>query len=52
MATVDVTTMVLVVVAKAGAMITLMLMPQPNEDCVLSLVKTHLITGTRQQLVR
>ena len=52
MATVDVVTTVMVVVAKAEAMIVLTLMPQPNKDCALPLVKTHLIAGTRQQLMR
>ena len=52
MATVDVATMVVVVMAKAEAMVMLMLTPQPNKDSVLPLVKTHLIAGTRQQLMR
>ena len=52
MAMVDVATTVVVVVAKVEAMVTLMLTPQPNKDHVLPLVKTHLIMGTRQQLMR
>ena len=52
MATVDVATTIVVVVVKAEAMVVPMLMPQPNEDHVLPLVKMHLITGTRQQLMR
>ena len=52
MVTVDVATTVMVVVAKVEATVMLMLMPQPNEDCVLPLVKMHLIMGTRQQLMR
>jgi len=52
MATVDMATTVVVVVVKAEAMVVLMLMPQPNKDCVLPLAKTHLIAGTRQQLMR
>ena len=52
MATVDVATTIVVIVAKVEAVVALMLMPQPNEDCVLPLVKTHLIAGTRQQLMR
>ena len=52
MATVDVATTIVVVVAKAEAMVALMLMPQPNEDHVLPLAKTCLIAGTRQQLMR
>ena len=51
MATVDVAT-TMEVVAKAEAMIVLMPTPQPNEDCVLPLVKTFLIMDTRQQLMR
>ena len=52
MATVDVATTIMVVVAKAEAMVMLMLTPQPNKDHVLLLVKMHLIMGTRQQLMR
>ena len=52
MATVDVATTIVVVVAKAEAAVALVLTPQPNKDCVLPLVKTHLIVGTRQQLMR
>ena len=52
MATVDVATTIVVVVAKAEATVTLMLTPQPNKDCVLPFEKTHLIAGTRQQLMR
>ena len=51
-ATVNVATTVVVVVAKAEAMVMLMLTPQPNEDCVLHLVKMHLTMDTRQQLMR
>ena len=52
MATVDVATTVVVVLAKSETMVMLMLTPQPNEDHVLPLVRTHLIAGTRQQLMR
>ena len=52
MAMVDVATTVVVVMAKAEAMVALVLVPQPNKDCVLPLVKMHLIAGTRQQLMR
>ena len=52
MATVDMATTIVVVMAKAEATVALMLMPRPNKNCVLPLVKTHLIAGTRQQLVR
>ena len=48
----EVATTVVVVMVKAEAMVVLMLMPQPNKDCVLPLVKTHLIADTRQQLMR
>ena len=51
MATVDVATTIKVVV-KAEATIMLVPTPQPNKDCVLPLVKTHLVMGTRQQLMR
>ena len=51
MATVDMATTVVVVVVKAEAMVVLVLIPQPNKNCVLLLVKTHLIVGTRQQLM-
>ena len=49
---VDVATTIVVVMVKAEAMVTLMLTPQPNEDCVLPLVKMCSIAGTRQQLMR
>ena len=52
MATVDVATPVMVAVAKTEAAVVLMPTPQPNKDHVLILVKTHLIMGTRQQLMR
>ena len=52
MVAVDVATLVVVEVAEAEATVTLMPMPQPNKDCVPPLVKTHLIVGTRQQLMR
>ena len=52
MAMVDMATTIVVVMAKAEAMVTLMLMPQPSEDCVLPLAKAHVIVGTRQQLMR
>ena len=52
MATVNVATTIVVVVVKAEATVALMLMPQPNKDHVLPLVKTHLTVGTRQQLMR
>ena len=52
MTTVGVVTTVMVVVAKAEATVALMLTPQPNKDCVLPLVKTCSIVGTRQQLMR
>ena len=45
-------TTVVVAVTKAEAAVVLMLTPQPNKDHVLLLVKTHLIAGTRQQLMR
>ena len=51
MATVDVAT-TMEVVAKAEVTITLAPTPQPNEDCVLPLVKTFLTVDTRQQLMR
>ena len=52
MAAVDVATLVVEAVAKAEAMVMLMLTPQPDKDCVLLLVKMHLIMGTRWQLMR
>ena len=52
MAAVDVVTPVVVAVAKAEAIFTLMPTPQPNEDCVLPLAKTFLTMDTRQQLMR
>ena len=52
MAAVDVATPVMVVLAKAEAMVTLMPTPHPNKDCVLHLIKTHLIMDTRQQLMK
>ena len=52
MAMVDVATTIVVVMAKAEAMVALMLTPQPNKGCVLLLVKMQLIIGTRQQLMR
>ena len=52
MTMVDVATLVVEAMAKAEAMVMLMPTPQPNEDCALPLVKTHLTAGTRQQLMR
>ena len=51
-ATVDMATPIMVAVAKAEATVALILTSQPNKDCVLLLVKAHLIMGTRQQLMR
>ena len=52
MAAVDVATPVVVAMAKVEAMVMLMLTPHPNKDCVMHLVKMHLIVDTRQQLMR
>ena len=52
MATVDMATPVVAAMAEVEATAALMLTPHPNKDCVLHLVKMHLIMDTRQQLMR
>ena len=50
MATVDVATTIMVVMAKAEATVALMLTPQPNKDSVLPLLKTHLTADISNKL--